>query len=110
MLVVGGRNAGGRGEALRGFGLGELPGALDAELDVADGREILIKLALVAAAELAVEVVEVGLDHVQHAFALGIPFGRSAAEPAPKSRSKTSLGLTSLGSGCVAERQDIVEE
>ena len=37
-------------------------------------------------------------------------FARSAAEPPPKRRSNTSFGLTSLGSGWVADRQDIVDE
>ena len=35
---------------------------------------------------------------------------RSATGLVAKSRSKTIFGLTSFGSGCVAERHDIVEE
>ena len=37
-------------------------------------------------------------------------FARSALLPLPNIRSNTSLGLTSLGSGVVADRQAIVEE
>jgi len=75
VFLVGGRDACRSGEAFGGLGVGELAGALNALLDVADGGEVFVQLALIAAAQLAVEVAEVLLDQVEDALALGIPFG-----------------------------------
>ena len=86
---------------------GELIGAGDALLHLADAGQILVELALVVAAEPAIEVLASSrtASSTLARISLRATVSGSACPP-PKSRSKTSLGLTSVGNGVVALRQD----
>jgi hypothetical protein len=94
-----------------GDGVGKPPRVVDALLDLADGRQVLVQLLLVLAAQAGLQGLCVGLHEVEDALAqrlalLPPPPPRSRASPPPKSRSKTARGSTSGGLGVEAERQE----
>src|SRR5947209_13831186 len=55
--------------------LGELGGTLDALLDVADRREILVEALVIAAGEMPVEAARFFADEVEHAAAIALAAG-----------------------------------
>ena len=86
-------------------------GALNAALDIADGFEILVELALVAGAQAALQARQAARSRsrARSSGSRAAPCAPSARvlSPSPKSRSNTMRGLISPGSGLVSPRHDI---
>src|ERR1051325_10119089 len=77
--------------------LGHLAGAFDAPLDVADGAEVLVELALVTGAEVRLEAVGIVLDEVEDAPAIGIALGALAIWGGAEEAFEDELGIDFLG-------------
>ena len=86
-------------------------GLLNPAFDVANGLGVLLDLRLVLRAQLLSKRRKLVVDGVQQALLLRSRASRAALPVlplSPNSRSNTARGLCSIGSGCVALRQEIV--
>jgi len=110
VLLVARGHAGGLRDAVRDLDLGEVHRALEPLLDVVDRRHVLVELALVLLADLRVDVLIVFADAVDDALAPRLHPGALGRRAAAEEAVEDGLGLTSLGSGCVADLHDIVDE
>ncbi len=85
-------------------------GNLQAALDFADVIQIVAQTGAIARAEVVLETRDLARDLVENAaiFLERAPCACSGVPPSPKSRSKTTRGLISMGRGVVGVRQEIV--